>query len=329
MRLKKEGHCRTYKGYQKQLSKAGKVTVECKWMMREADAQLSTYEDDGQLIKQLLARVPGSNIELNRQLHGIREGKQREQGIITASYAHTISQLRFQVQESNAMVLRLRMQLRNKEREIARVRSRDNSISKLRSSSVSSEERSLSFSSLPRQLLKATDALSNSGVSDPHDDVELELRAIAILEKDLEELTAQRRKLRESVDNRRAPKDGLRDAWKLVKLFESTPQQGKRFTRCENTSGERRVVNHNRSGGPIKNVTVVSHPPKSLSKAEGRLGEVERNINSLLEAHRYHVQRLQRLRQGGLSASSPYVESGSGAPSSLMAGELLSDSPSG
>nr|CCC95783.1 unnamed protein product [Trypanosoma congolense IL3000] len=278
------------------LRKAEETAEEYRRRAHETAAQLDECRRNDALIQKLQAQIPEMREELDRQVIAVREGHQREQKMVE-SHAQKVNSMKRQIGECEAHILRLQEELQRKEREIAQVKFRlTNSFDHRRSAACLQR----------KQLLRALEGDTTMRTASVQKEIDLELRALAMIETDLEDFSMERRELKSRLDSVEKYPNEVKKSSVVVK--EHHIYNPKDIARgAAEVEGDRDAVFSEvaGSGGGVTSALAIS---PFLLQTLRRLEEVEDSIDSLQEARKYHLQRVRRLQTGPsspLSAARP------------------------
>ncbi|ORC86040.1 kinesin [Trypanosoma theileri] len=268
--------------YQQRLRKAEEEVAEYRRKVQEATSLVNAREANAEMIKQLQAHVLEMNDELNRQRFTVREGQQRVQKM-TLSHAQEVSQLQKQMRESEAQVARLQVQLQKKEREIARVK---NSVT-----AVNNRRQTVSH----HTVIPKNDH-SNGRADDIQKDINVELMALANLEKEIDELTEDRDELRKALSQAKKHTGGMPNWKKALKGFTLRLQYVEDALQSGNLNEGQESQYRNEKSDIQKKISQLKSLEPVFAQASKQLEELDDNIDTLQEARKYHLRRVRRLQ---------------------------------
>ncbi|KAF5220906.1 hypothetical protein ECC02_006066 [Trypanosoma cruzi] len=283
--------------YQVRLRKAEEEAAEYRRKVQEATTIISGREANAEMMKQLQSQVVEMSDELNRQRHALREGQQRLHKV-SASHSQEVNQLQKKLRDSEAQVARLQVQLQRKEREIARVK---------KGGAVVANRRQQTPTKTTTQQAHASNTPSVCLSEDLQKEIDVELISLINLEKELDELTADRDELRDSVREAQERAGGM-TKWKdAMKGFMMRLQQLERNLHSEAINEEIRLEYSREKASIEEKLRQLELLEPVLAQASKQLEEMDNNIDSLQEARKYHLRRVRQMQNGTLTPVNPTV----------------------
>ncbi|SCU65396.1 kinesin, putative [Trypanosoma equiperdum] len=277
--------------HEERLRKAEEMAETYRRRVEEATLQLNQRQCNEELIQQLQAQIPEMREELNRHVVAVREGQQREQKM-AASYVQKVKKMKRQMRETEAQVSRLQVELQKKEREIARVKS----------NIADRFDRCLSKAHVERkQLLRNLQCDSSGRSSSVQREIDLELRALATIETDLDDLMLERCEMKARLDEVCGSPNVVNSCAVAAKGFECQSRRAGSPNSCSGAQAEA-STDYSEALGDGNAVVKEQATNPLVFQTLRRLEEVEDSIDSLQEARKYHLQRVRRLQNSSASA---------------------------
>ncbi|KEG12928.1 kinesin [Trypanosoma grayi] len=270
--------------YQQRLRKAEEAAAEYRRKVQEAASLVTASGANAEVIKHLQAQVLELSEELNRQHYVVREGQKRVQKM-AASHLQEMSHLQKQMRETEAQVARLHVQLQKKEREIARVKSGNAS----RRHPAAHPPQPPAEQSITRQ-------------ADAQEEIDVELLALASLEKELDGLTAYQGELKKTLTDTQGCTGGMPRWKKAKKGFSMRLRRLEQELQSEGLDEARRSQCVREKVSVEEKLTRLETLEPIFARAKKQLAELDDTIDSLQEARKYHLRRARRLQKGTVTS---------------------------
>ncbi|RNF05196.1 putative kinesin [Trypanosoma conorhini] len=275
--------------YQQRLRKAEETAAEYRRKVQEATALVTAQEANAEMVKHLQSQVAEMSDELNRQRRALREGQQRLHKM-SASHSQELNCLQRKLRASEAQVARLQVQLQQKDREISRIKRRGAGASNRRQ-----------IETQPTRQLPVGSALSACLPEDAQKEIDVELISLANLERDLDELTADRDELKSALREAEELTGGMEKWKKAMKAFNMRLQQLEQQLRSDTLSEKSRSQYSSEKAGIEDRLRQLKSFEPVLAQASKQLAEMESNLDSLQEARMYHLRRVRQMQNGSLA----------------------------